>query len=228
MNQQNNGLIYGLSYFTALPFRVEKFEADKNFYQGVIKSLPLSGFILAICTIIFYKILPFTPLYSAFLSSIFYIFLYGMLHLEAVADTIDGYYASLSSKDIYKVMHEPQIGALGAIGTFAFTLLNIGAITYILYQEKYIVLIIALTLSRISIWFALEKEFHPKSTFIISLKENYIQNHLLDICLFFLRYFTHKVLDKFQRQFGFLNGDILGFVIVINEILLLNIGLILF
>ena len=227
MNQNTNGLIYGLSYFTALPFRVDRFEANGEFYKGVLKSLPLSGFILAICTILFYKILPYNDIYSGFVASIFYIFLYGMLHLEAVADTIDGYFASLSSKDIYQVMHEPQIGALGAIGAFCFTLLQIGAITYSLYGDHYFIILFALIFSRLSVWFTLELPFHPKSSFVLSLQKNYDKTNILNLLLFPLRYITLYIANGINNRLGFLNGDILGFIIVVNEIILLNIGLML-
>ena len=225
MNQLRNGIIYGLSYFTTLPFKLNRFEANDLFYKGVLYSLPISGFILGTLTVLFFIILPFHPLYNGFLTSILYIFLYGILHLEAVGDTIDGYFASLSNKDIYKVMHEPQIGAIGAIGTFCITLLKIGAITYLLYLEEFFIVILVFTLSRFSVWFALELEYHKKSSFVLALKENYSENSTINMLLFPLRATTKYILTKLKNQLGFLNGDTLGFVIVINEIILLNIGL---
>jgi adenosylcobinamide-GDP ribazoletransferase len=225
MKQTKEGILYGLSYFTILPFKVKNFEANKSFYKGVLFSLPLSGLILGLFCMIFFLVLPFHSIYSAFLSSIFYIFLYGMLHLEAVGDTIDGYFASLSKKDIYAVMHEPQIGALGAIGAFTFLLLKISAIAYLLYLNEFIILILSLILSRLSVWFALELNYHKKSSFVLSLKENNLNNKVINILFFPLRISTKYILEKLQKKLGFLNGDTLGFVIVINEILLLNIGL---
>lgn len=227
MIQTKNGIIYGLSYFTVLPFKVTTFEADSSFYKGVLYSLPIVGAILGLLTVLIYAFLPFHPLYNGFVASIFYILLYGMLHLEAVADTIDGYFASLSNKDIYEIVHEPQIGALGAIGTFCFILLKISSITYLLYLEQYFLLILAFVLSRVSVIFALEFEFHKKSSFVLSLKENYSSNKILDIVLLPLRVVTRFILSKLKKHLGFLNGDSLGFLIVVNEIILLNIGLIL-
>ncbi len=225
MKDINNGLLYGLSYFTSLPFKVKYFEANGKFYQGVLYSLPLAGVILSVITILVYQLLPFDNIYNALLSSVIYIFLYGMLHLEAVADTIDGYYASLSSKNVYEIMHEPQIGALGAIGAFCFTFLVIVSISYCLYLEQFVVLVLALSLSRLTVWFGLEYDFHPKSLFVISLKQNYKPFYILEFVFFIPKYFTKYVLKKIKNQLGFLNGDILGFVIVLNEILFINIFL---
>lgn len=220
-----NGIIYGLSYFTVLPFKLNYFEANKQFYKGVVYSLPLSGFILSLLIIFIYNLLPYHIIYNAIFTSILYLFLYGFLHLEATADTIDGYFASLSKKDIYQIMHEPQIGAVGAVGTFCFALFNIIAIAYALYLQAYFVIIVSLILSRLSIIFALELDYHPKSSFVLSLKENNITNDILKIILFPLRFFTKYILNILKEKFGFLNGDTLGFVLVLNEIILLNIGL---
>ena len=87
---------------------------------------------------LYFLILPFPILYKAILCAILYLFLYGFLHLEAVCDTIDGYFASLSNKDVYEVMHEPQVGSIGAIGGFCFVLLKVLAISYLLYSESFI------------------------------------------------------------------------------------------
>jgi hypothetical protein len=42
-----NGILYGISYFTFLPVKVGYFQANKNFYKGVLISLILSGVLLA-------------------------------------------------------------------------------------------------------------------------------------------------------------------------------------
>jgi adenosylcobinamide-GDP ribazoletransferase len=216
------GLIFSLSYFTTLPFRVEHFEANRSFYRGVIYGLPLSGLILSIVVILLDRFLPFSELYSAIFVSIIYLFLYGFLHLEAVADVVDGYFASLSQKDVYSVMKEPQIGAVGAVATLSFVLLKVLAISYLLYYDEYILLVIALVLSRSVIFFALDKEF--KSSFANSLKDSFKLYISLKILFFPLYLWTSSLLKILQRNLGFLNGDALGFSIELTEILLLNIG----
>jgi len=224
MSSLKDGIKYGISYFSILPIKIEKFEADSDFYKGVVYSLPLTGFILSFIIITLFLILPFALIYKAILCAILYLFLYGFLHLEAVADTIDGYFASLSAKDSYEIMKEPQIGALGAIGAFCFILLEVLAISFLLYNEAYITIILALSLSRLSIWFALSLEYHEKSSFINSLKENFEIPDTLKTALFPINLYTKFILNRLKNHFGFLNGDILGFHIVLFEIILLNIG----
>ncbi len=220
-----DGIKYGISYFSILPVKLDKFEADKEFYKGVLFSLPIVGLLLCFLTIALFLVLPMPIVYKSILCAILYLFLYGFIHLEAVADTIDGYFASLSGKDTHSIMKEPQVGAVGAVGTFAFVLLKVLALAYLLYAGQYIFIVIALVLSRISILFALELEYHEQSTFMNSLKDSYTTPSYLKLTLFPISIYTKFILNRLKNHFGFLNGDILGFHIVLLEILLLNIGI---
>lgn len=220
-----DGLLYGISYFTTLPIKLKKFEADRKFYSGVVYSLPLSGLLLSSITIILFILLPFPTIYKAIFVAIVYLFLYGFIHLEAVTDTIDGYFASLSGKDVHSIMKEPQIGAIGAIGTFCIVLLKVLAIAYLLYSEMYIFILLAFVLSRSTIFSSLELEFHSKSKFIESLQNSYKTNIFLKTALLPLNLFTKVHLTLIKKKLGFLNGDTLGFHIEITELLILNIGI---
>jgi adenosylcobinamide-GDP ribazoletransferase len=220
-----NGIIYSISYFTTLPLKCKKFEANKSFYKGVVYGLPLSGLILGIISVGLYTILPFPPLYKAILLSIIYLFLYGFIHLEAISDTIDGYFASLSGKDVYKIMKEPQVGAIGAIGTFCFVLLKVLALTFLLYYGCYITIILALIVSRASIFFALELEFHKHSSFILLLQDAFTPPLWFKLLLLPLSIFTKFILNILKKHLGFLNGDTLGFTIELQELIYLNIGI---
>jgi len=221
-----SGIVYAISYFTFFPIKQSHFNANRNFYKGVVFGLPLSGFFLAIVTIVLFVFLPMPILYKSILLSIIYLFLYGFLHLEAVADTIDGLFASLGKKDIYEIMKEPQIGAIGAIGTFCFVLFKVLAISFLLFYEQYMIIILAFVLSRASIFFALDLEYHKGSHFINSLKDSFLVPRILKIIFFPLNILTKFILGKLKKQLGFLNGDTLGFNIELQEIILLNIGII--
>ena len=122
-------------------------------------------------------------------------------------------------------MKEPQIGAIGAIGTFCIVLLKVFAIAYLLYCEMYIFIFLAFILSRSTIFSALELEYHKESSFIDSLQNGYKTNVVLKIALLPLNIFTKLHLSFIKRKLGFLNGDTLGFHIEITELILLNIGI---
>jgi len=222
-----DGVKYGISYFSILPIKLDYFEANKSFYKGVLYSLPLVGLLLSLIVVSLYILAPLPQIYKAILCSVLYLFLYGFLHLEAVADTIDGYFASLSKKDVYEVMKEPYIGSIGAIGTFCFVLLKILALSYLLYLEEFLYIILTLILSRVTVFFALQLEFHEKSDFINSLKDSYSSNIILELILFPIVISTKYILNKLKKNLGFLNGDTLGFNIEFQEIVLLNIAIIL-
>jgi adenosylcobinamide-GDP ribazoletransferase len=177
--------------------------------------------------ILLFFILPLPLLYKSILCSILYLFTYGFLHLEAVCDTIDGYFASLSNKDVYEVMHEPQIGSIGALGGFSFVLLKILALAYLLYFESYIVIVISLILSRCSIFFGLDFEYHEKSHFIKSIQSSYITPLFIKILFLPCNLLTKLILNTLKNKLGFLNGDILGFNIELQEIIYLNLGIML-
>ena len=190
-------------------------------------SLPIVGLLLSAFTILLFLILPFPLLYKAILCSILYLFLYGFLHLEAVCDTIDGYFASLSKKDVYDVMHEPQVGSIGAIGGFCFVLLKILAIAYLLYYECYISIILAMVFSRVSLFFALDLEYHEKSHFIKSIQNAFSTPLFIKLLFLPCSLLTKFILHTLKNKLGFLNGDMLGFNIELQEILYLNLAIIL-
>jgi len=223
-----SGIIYAISYFTILPINQGKFDANRQFYKGILIALPLIGLTLGVIAsashIALSYILP--SWYSAIIASIIYLIFYGFIHLEAVADTIDGWYASLSKKDIYEVMHEPQIGAIGAIGTFCLILLKVLALTYLFIHMQYIAIIISLILSRLSILFALSFDFHPKSYFALALKSSVKVSIIFKILFLPIAILNKLILKKLQKQLGFLNGDTLGFNIEFIELILLNIAVI--
>lgn len=190
-------------------------------------SLPIVGILLSALTILLFLVLPLPLLYKSILCAILYLFLYGFLHLEAVCDTIDGYFASLSNKDVYEVMHEPQVGSIGAIGGFCFVLLKVLAIAYLLYSESFITLIIVMILSRSSLFFALDLEYHEKSHFIKSLQESFKTPFYIRVLFLPFNLLTKLILNLLKKKLGFINGDTLGFNIELQEIIYLNLGIIL-
>ena len=225
-----SGIIYAISYFTILPINQGKFEANKQFYKGVLIALPFIGlFMGAIISALHIGLAYIVPSwYASILLSIVYLFLYGFLHLEAVADTIDGWYASYSNKDVYEVMHEPQVGSIGAIGSFCFVLLKILALTYLLSNAHYLAVIIIFALSRLSVLFSLSFEFHERSYFALALKNSVKVSIIFKVLFLPIAILNKLILKKLQQRLGFLNGDTIGFSIELIEIILLNIAVIIF
>lgn len=244
-----NGVLLSFSYFSVLPIPLKTVTLSKKTYSSLLVALPLVGFVIAFLSVLLFIFLKdFMPLtYCAILSACFYLYLYGFLHLEALCDVIDGYFASLSNKDVYAIMKEPHVGAVGAIGTFVFVLLKIVVISYLLIESKEELFLASVIFSRLGLIFGLFAfKFHKKSSFALGLKSA-ITIKLIVLTFLFYMLFSYFLLDvkivllfslvavlmttvilyKLKKIFGFLNGDCLGTSLEKTEFILLNIGLLL-
>lgn len=242
-----SGFLQSFSYFSVLPVRTKEFTPNKEFYNVMLFTMPFVGLVLGLLTIFSFNILQgfFAVQYAAFISAAIYIALYGFLHLEAVSDVIDAWFAALSGKDVSGVMKEPQVGAIGAIGTTLIVLLKIAAITYLLVDGNTSMFLAAIVLSRFAAIIGLGVfDFRKGGEYTLRLNESatfglvffaavfYMSllafplqiSHVLLLTIFASLFFLF-ILYKLDSKFGFLNGDCIGFSIVLTEILLLNIGL---
>ena len=244
MKQILNAFYFALSYFSIIPVFVKNMEIKEETYKYTLFFLPLVGAILGLIVIALNLFLNefFNPLYSSFVVAVIYLFLYGFLHTEAICDVEDAWFASYSGKDVYKIMKESTIGAIGALYAFCFVLLKVGIITYVLYEKQYALFLIVCIFSRLNLIYLLEYYKFSKDSFlslafangsVFTLKilsliylifafiigSNVLLLFILSLLSF---YFILKVLDK---KFGFVNGDCLGFTLEHTELVLLNIGL---
>ena len=244
MKQILNAFYFALSYFSIIPVFVKNMEIKEETYKYTLFFLALVGAILGLIVIALNLFLNefFNPLYSSFVVAVIYLFLYGFLHTEAICDVVDAWFASYSGKDVYKIMKESTIGAIGALYAFCFVLLKVGIITYVLYEKQYALFLIVCIFSRLNLIYLLEYYKFSKDSFlslafangsVFTLKilsliylifafiigSNVLLLFILSLLSF---YFILKVLDK---KFGFVNGDCLGFTLEHTELVLLNIGL---
>jgi adenosylcobinamide-GDP ribazoletransferase len=244
MKQILNAFYFALSYFSIIPVFVKEMKIDNNTYKYALALLPLVGAILASLVIGLNILLSefFNPLYAAFVASVVYLALYGFLHLEAICDVVDAWFASYSGKDPYSIMKDPTIGAIGALYAFSFVLLKVGISTYVLYEQQYALFFVVLVFSRLNFMYLLQFFKFSKDSFlslafqsagvgklkIYTLSYVVLVLILLPSALFLLLvsmlsfYFVLKTLNK---KFSFVNGDCLGFTLEHTELILLNIGL---
>lgn len=241
-----NAFFFALSYFSIIPVFVKDMQINNQTYKYTLILLPLVGAILASIVIGLNLILNefFHPLYSSFVVAIVYLALYGFIHTEAIIDVVDAWFASYSGKDAYKIMKESTIGAIGALYGFAFVLLKVGIITYVLYEKQYALFFIVCIFSRLNLIYLLGYFKFSKDSFLSLAFEHggilglkiialiyviiafFIGSNILVLFVISLLsfYFILKVLDN---KFGFVNGDCLGFTLEHTELVLLNIGLLL-
>jgi len=214
------GILFGISYFTILPIKAD-FKDNQKFFQGLIYSLFFSGIILAFILVLLFYLLPFEDIFKSILIAIIYPFLYGFLHFEAIIDTVDGLFGSLSNKDYKKIMKEPFVGAIGVMQAVGIYLIKITLISYILYKNLFVLLFIVLSISRISIILSFDYNF--SKGFASSLAKNY-KKSIFDYLLIFFKPFYKFILNKITKFITEINGDVLGFMIEVSEIFLLFLG----
>ena len=247
MKQILNALYFSFSYFSIIPVFVKNMEIKEETYKYTLFFLPFVGFVLALIVLGINLFLGnfFHPIYASLVSAILYLFLYGFLHTEAIIDVVDAWFASYSGKDAHKIMKESTIGAIGALYACCFVILKIAIITYILYEKQYFLFIIVLVFSRLNLIYLLQYFGFNKDSFLsLAFKSAGVFKLKLFalIYLFIPLMFSVKVFILFSlsllcfyfilkvlnNKFNFVNGDCLGFTLEHTELILLNIGLILF
>lgn len=244
MKQILNAFFFALSYFTIIPIFVKDMKINNDTYKYTLAFLPLVGGILAIIVIALNIFLNefFNPLYSAFVASVIYLALYGFLHLEAICDVVDAWFASYSGKDPYEIMKDPTIGAIGSLYAFCFVLLKVAISTYILFEEEYALFFTVLVFSRLNLMYLLQFFQFNKNSFLslafqsagVGKLKIYTLIYLLIAMFIFSNAITlfilsllifYSIMKILNKKFSFVNGDCLGFTIEHSELILFNIAL---
>jgi len=243
-------ILYGLklsfSYFSILPVKFKDIIQTKKSDKAFLFFIPFVGGVLSLLAIMLFTLLScfFPPFYAAVFSGVFYMTLYGFLHLEAVIDTVDALFASHSGKDVYKIMKEPTVGAVGVVFVVLFLILKMTAVSYLLTKDIFYGFLTAAVFARLSIIFTLKYfDIHPKSALANTLKNSLSKKIFFFMILFYLLFafiltgikalfvialsflLTIVLSSCLKKKTGFINGDILGFIIEMNEFLVLNLFL---
>lgn len=237
---------FAFSYFSTIPVLVKELEINNTTYKYTLAFLPLVGLVLSGIVVGLNLALVefFNPLYASFVCAVIYLFLYGFLHLEAVCDVVDAWFAAHGGKDAYSIMKEPTIGAIGALYTFSFVLLKVAAITYLLHEEQYVLFLLICMFSRLNFIYLLGYFKFSKDSFLsLAFQDAGVGKVKLFCVLYILLTLVLSsyalilfacsllafffVLRRLNKQFGFVNGDCLGFTLEHVELILLNVALVL-
>jgi adenosylcobinamide-GDP ribazoletransferase len=233
------GLKFVFSYFSILPvkFKNEDDVTKKEVLNYTVFFLPFVGLVLGTISISLFSLLDSIPILAAIIATCVYFILYGFLHTEAILDVVDAIYARHSGKDAYKIIKEPTVGAIGVLYTVIFVVLKIAGFSYLLYHGYFLELLSIIIIARLcvqsTIYFSkfkssfltmMSDNFTPKVflssiiifSFIVFLLTDF--SFLMFIPISFL--FTLIIISFIKRALGFLNGDVLGFLLESIEILL--------
>jgi adenosylcobinamide-GDP ribazoletransferase len=232
------GLKFSFSYFSILPvhFKTTDDLSQKNVLRYMLIFLPFIGFILSSISITIYQFMA-PSWYLALLCSSLYMILYGFLHTEAIADVADALYAQHSNKNSYDVIKDSTIGAMGLLYTIIFVILKVASLTYLFLHNFYLEIIVIAILSRLSIIISIYF-YEFKSTFVNLLKHSLDKISLvisvvsyIFITMIFMGFKSYLLIflslcvsyifiSKTYKKLGFINGDILGANLELNELIM--------
>lgn len=179
----------------------------------------------------------FPPTFTPFLLFVLFVYLSGAIHLDGLVDTADAYLSRQPDRAM-EILKDPNVGGLGAVFLILFLLLKCAAFHHL---ESLLVFMAIPMLSRlggcIAIFFfpyiskggmgeSFKSGFKSHQLILafgfcllagITLLESFIFFTLLGITLITTLYLGYR----FKRYFGGLNGDMYGFIIEMNELILL-------
>lgn len=110
-----------LAFFTRIPVRAPE-AMDEALYRKGIKYLPAVGVLIGIPTGAVMLLAPWIGRFvAAFAALVVYLFLSGGLHVDGMADTVDGFAAHRGRDDTLAIMKDSHIGAFGVLAVCVYT-----------------------------------------------------------------------------------------------------------
>ena len=111
-----------LAFFTRIPVRVSG-EINAARYQKGIKYLPVIGVLIGLPMGCVLLLAPWIGGYvAAFLAVMSYLFLSGALHIDGMADTVDGFAAHRDREGTLAIMKDSHIGTFGVLAVCVYIL----------------------------------------------------------------------------------------------------------
>jgi len=224
-----------LALLTILPYGRYSFDTNlsglSTAYYSVI------GLILAL--ILFILQMPllalFEPIHTNIILFALLVLLYGGLHFDGLSDTIDGLF--VPQERALEVMKDPHAGTMGLLFSFLLLLLTLAAFVQI---NDTIFIVIVLMASRFFATFFLYRcdyislngiaskmkdeieAIHVLTPFILLFVITIILKPLLLLVLFFGFMAAQGMAIFFKRRYGGINGDILGAIILVSELVMFH------
>jgi len=230
------GFAIAWNMLTAIPiFRLHTF---KESYMGFsCVSYGIVGFILG--AIIYCINLIFQNQNPQVLIKIllfgFYTLSYGALHLDGLFDSLDAIFLKAPREKVLSVLKDPHLGAFSVIFGTLFLITKLGAFVYLNHLLFFILIAAS---SRYSVIFSIK--FFPYISQGMAKSAKYeLKNYHLAVAsliMIVLCTFVYKFALIFlvgsvffslffgfllTKKFGGLNGDMYGFLIEVNELLML-------
>lgn len=142
--------LVAVGFLTKIPIPKKLILDDKNLAKSMVY-FPLVGLLLGLILVLANFVLtPFLPAKIVnLLLILFLILLTGAIHIDGLADTIDGFCAKVKTKEqILNIMRDSRIGVMGVIAVALLLLFKYELLNEIPAQFKNISLILMCSISR--------------------------------------------------------------------------------
>ncbi|NMA84673.1 MAG: adenosylcobinamide-GDP ribazoletransferase [Epulopiscium sp.] len=118
------GLILSLQFLTRIPIHINIDFNHENIRKSTFFFPLVGGLIGALAAIGYLVFLPISRELGAFATVLLIIVLTGGLHLDGLADTMDGFLSNKDKEKTLDIMKDSRIGAFGVIGLILIILLK--------------------------------------------------------------------------------------------------------
>jgi len=140
-------IITAVQFLTILPLRKEV--KSENLPKSVF-FFPLVGLLIGgiLCLVYWVSAKIFPPMVASALTLLVWVILTGALHLDGLADTLDGLYAGKTKEERLNIMRDVKIGVMGIAGIVIILLLKFAFLSSISKEVIWMSLLLTPALSR--------------------------------------------------------------------------------
>lgn len=237
-------LIFAVQFLTIIPIK-KGIEAEEKIFSDSAVFFPVVGLMLGAVLVLTSKLLGdfVSPALLSIIIVLMLILLSGALHLDGLADTVDGFYAGRDRISILRIMRDSMIGTMGVTGIVGIILLKVGFLASM--EEMAGILLLMPALSRWSMSLSIfafnyareegkAKYFFEGFTFNKFAAATLLMLIIAYACFELAGIILVMVIALNTLLFGWLvkqkingqTGDTLGAVCEINEVLILILGFI--
>ena len=243
-----NSFLIALQFITIIPIKKELDYSEKNIAKSMLY-YPIIGTIIGLILILINTlgtyILPDLIVNSLLL--IFFVLLTGGIHMDGLADTIDGIFGGNDKKSRLKIMQDSNIGVYGVTAVILLLIFKFSLLIELPLDQKNLILLVTPTISRwamvIAVYlfpYAKEEGFGKAFKLYLSRREVWgatIWTFILTLITFFLKgsliliisftviwLFCHLITKKIDG----LTGDNYGALNEIMEVVILFIFILIY
>lgn len=221
-----------LTYITRIPFPF-KFEYDEQTFVKGLYAMPIIGIFIGMAMAgVMWILKDQIPQVKAFVIILVYLAMVGGLHLDGLADYMDGVFSGRTKDRILEIMGDSRIGSFGVIGLCLYFLGMYIGLQNISWQAVLLAPVVARTMAVWAIGFGTYakkdgmgkglieygRPWHGLSIFIILVMILYFWQPTLIKTVLVTLLGTVLLLRWTTKQIGGITGDVIGAVIESTQV----------